>query len=151
MEAIVYKGCSVILCMSKIHGVERVRLTHWGWDNMADIFLTIFSNAFPWMRIFEWLKFVPKGPVDNNTVLVQNRRQAISWNSDGLGWWRIYVSLGINELRIERIKRCWLGFLHCQIINYWCIDRINGSLPTTTKDFNHPHHLNVEKGLKIQM
>ena len=27
------------------------------------------------------------------------RRQAIIWTNDGLVWWRIYVSLGLNELR----------------------------------------------------
>ena len=57
---------------------------------MTDIFHTTFSTAFSLMNIFEfqtqidwnlfprvqltiaiWLKFVPKGPIDNNTVLVQ--------------------------------------------------------------------------------
>ena len=29
-------------------------LTHWGWDKMATIFQTIFSNAFSWMKMFEF-------------------------------------------------------------------------------------------------
>ena len=29
-------------------------LTHWGQDNIADIFQTIFSNAFHWMKMFEF-------------------------------------------------------------------------------------------------
>ena len=33
-------------------------LTHWGRDKMAAIFQTIYSNAFSWMKSFEfWLKF----------------------------------------------------------------------------------------------
>ena len=33
-------------------------LTHWGWDKMATIFQTTFSNAFPWMKMYDfWLKF----------------------------------------------------------------------------------------------
>ena len=32
--------------------------THWGWDKMADIFQTTFSNAFSWMEMYEcWLRF----------------------------------------------------------------------------------------------
>ena len=51
-------------------------LTHWGRDKMAAIFLTTFSSAFSWMKMFEfWLKismkFVPKGPINNIPVLVQ--------------------------------------------------------------------------------
>ena len=33
-------------------------LTHWGWDNMAAISQSAHSNAFPWMKIYEFrLKF----------------------------------------------------------------------------------------------
>ena len=33
-------------------------LTHWGWDKMAAIFQTTFSNAFSWRKIYElWLRF----------------------------------------------------------------------------------------------
>ena len=33
-------------------------LTHWGRDKMADIFQTIFSNGFSWMKMYEfWLYF----------------------------------------------------------------------------------------------
>ena len=50
------------------------------------------------------LKFVPKGPIDNNPALVldnglaPNRRQAIIWtNADSIHW-RIYAALGWDEL-----------------------------------------------------
>ena len=51
-------------------------LTHWGRDKMDDIFQTTFSNAFSWMKIYEFrlsfsLKFVPKGPINKIPALVQ--------------------------------------------------------------------------------
>ena len=45
-------------------------------DKMAAISQTIFSDAFSWMKSFVLklikisLKFVPKGPIDNNPALV---------------------------------------------------------------------------------
>ena len=36
----------------------RHELTHWGWDKMAAIFQTAFSNVFSWMKMYEFqLKF----------------------------------------------------------------------------------------------
>ena len=36
----------------------KLPLTHWGRDKMAAIFQTTFSNAFSWMKIYEfWLRF----------------------------------------------------------------------------------------------
>ena len=55
-----------------------------------------------WMQFS--LKFVPKAPIDNNTALVQilawrlNRRQAIIWTHDGLGWWRIYCMIFMHRI-----------------------------------------------------
>ena len=48
---------------------------HWGWDKMAAISQTIFSNALSWMKMydFDWisLRFVRKGPINNIPALVQ--------------------------------------------------------------------------------
>ena len=51
-------------------------LTHWGWDKMAVVLLTTFSDIFIFNEAlgisFEIpLKFVPEGPVDNIPALVQ--------------------------------------------------------------------------------
>ena len=60
-------------------------LTHWGRDKMADIFQTTFSNAFPWMKMFQFCrikissKFVSKGPINNNPALVQ----IMAWRRSG--------------------------------------------------------------------
>ena len=51
-------------------------LTHLSLDKMATIWQKIFSEAFTWMKSFcilikISLKFLPKGPIDNNTALVE--------------------------------------------------------------------------------
>ena len=39
--------------MSRLYSLELCLLTLWGWDNMAAIFQTTFSDAFSWMKIYE--------------------------------------------------------------------------------------------------
>ena len=52
--------------------VGKLDLTHWGRDKMAAIYQTAFSNAFPWMKMYEFrLKFVRKGSINNTPALVQ--------------------------------------------------------------------------------
>ena len=50
-------------------------LTRWGQDKMAAIFQTTFSNAFSWMKIYQYrLKFhwrLSLGPINNIPALVQ--------------------------------------------------------------------------------
>ena len=51
-------------------------LTHWGWDKMAAISQTEFSNALFWMKIgvlrFKFHRnLFPKGPINNMPALVQ--------------------------------------------------------------------------------
>ena len=53
-----------------------VFLTHLPLDKMAAFLQMIFSDAFSWMENFcisfkISLKFVPKGPIDNNPAMVQ--------------------------------------------------------------------------------
>ena len=42
--------------VTKFHGVQpgNITLTHWGRDKMAAIFRATFSNAFSWMKIYEF-------------------------------------------------------------------------------------------------
>ena len=74
---------------------------------MAAIFQTtffkgIFLNQNIYILIQISLKFVPKGPINNIPALVQimarRRPGAIIWTNDGMVYWRIYASLGLNEL-----------------------------------------------------
>ena len=82
-------------------------LTHWGRDKMADIFLTTFSNAFLWMKIYEFrckfhgnLYLTVTGPINNIPALVLIMWPATSQYLNQ--WWldyrRIYASLGLNEI-----------------------------------------------------
>ena len=83
-------------------------VTHWGRGKMGDTLQT-FSNAFSWIKIvvfwlkFHWLLF-PRVQLavfqhsDNGLVPVE--RQDIIWTNDGPVYWRIYASLGLNELNL---------------------------------------------------
>ena len=62
-----------------------------------DIFKCIFLNENGWISLKISLKFVPKVPIDNILTLVQ----IMAWGRPGdkpLDHWRIYASLGPNEL-----------------------------------------------------
>ena len=60
------------------------------------IFKCIFVNENSYILIS--LKFVPNGLIDNNGS-APNRRQAIIWTNADPIHWRIYASLGEDELR----------------------------------------------------
>ena len=88
---------------------SNLYLTHWGRDKMAAISQTIISKAFSWMKMFEfWLRF--------HWIMFQRVQLTIfqHWFGWWLGagqatshylnqwclvYWRIYASLGLNELR----------------------------------------------------
>ena len=92
-------------------------LTHWGWSKMAAIFQTTFSNAFSWMKMYEFRlrfhwNFFPRVQI---TVFHHCFRQ---WLGVGQAtghylkqWWlvdwRIYASLGLNELRTTGRALSW--------------------------------------------
>ena len=51
------------------------------------------------------VKFVPDDPINNNPASDQvmawaEQAQAITWTNDGLIYWRIYASLGHNDLKM---------------------------------------------------
>ena len=58
-------------------------LTHWGREQMDAVSQTTFSNAFSWMKMFEFrLKFTvifSKGPINNIPALVQ----IMAWRRPG--------------------------------------------------------------------
>ena len=71
-----------------------------------DIFKCIFLNENVWIPIKISLKFVPKGQINNIPTLVQEWLGADQATSHYLNqwwfiYWRIYASLGLNELRKE--------------------------------------------------
>ena len=62
-----------------------VKFTHWGRDKMAAVFQTAFSDAFSWMKMYEFrnkisLEFVPKSQINNIPALVQT--MACRWLGD---------------------------------------------------------------------
>ena len=93
-----------------------IPLTHWGRDKMDAISQMIFSYAFSWMKMYELrLKFhwrlFPRVKINNIPAFVQ----IMAWRRPGekplsepimVTYWRIYASLGLNELTI--LPNCML-------------------------------------------
>ena len=90
-------------------------LTHWGRNKTAAISQTTFSNAFSWMKTFEfWLQFhwisFPKVEL---TIfqhwfrywLGTDKATSHYMNQWWLVYWRIYASFRFNELIIQ----CWVN------------------------------------------
>ena len=82
---------------------HRWYLTHWGRNKMATTFKCIFSNENLCISLKLSLKFVSWAPITNIITLVH----VMAWCRPGdkplseqwwLVYWRIYASLGLNEL-----------------------------------------------------
>ena len=88
-------------------GLAGSCLTYWGWDKMAAIFQTTFSNFLGWKCtnfIDISIIFVPKGPINNIPSLAQTRPGAKPF-SESMQWWlnlltHIWVTRpwGVNSL-----------------------------------------------------
>ena len=100
--------CSI----AELSTILYIHLTHCGRDKMAAISHTTFSNAFSWMKTYEFqLKFhwslfprvhLTYSIIGSDNSLAPNRRQAIIWTNDGLCFWCIFTSLGLGELTHTR-------------------------------------------------
>ena len=78
---------------SKTSWHHHLPLIHWGRDTMDAFWQTTFSNAFSWMKIYEFrLKF--------------------------LVYRRIYASLGLNELRYKNIMTVFVSSV-TMVPFYW--------------------------------
>ena len=88
-------------------------LTHWGRVKMAaifadDIFICIFLNKSFWISYKISLEYVPYGVIDNEPSLVEImgcRRMGDKPLSQPMIYWRMYASLGLDELKNTWIKR----------------------------------------------
>ena len=77
--------------------------------HFADIFKCNFLDETVWISIKILLKFLPTGPINNISALVQ----IMAWHRLGdkplsepkwLVYWRIYASLGLNELMLALLS-----------------------------------------------
>ena len=83
-------------------------ITHCDRDKMAAISQTVYSNAFSWMHCLENFTEIRShrsnqqySSIGSDNGLAPVSRQSIIWNNNGLVYWRIYASPGLNELIIE--------------------------------------------------
>ena len=85
-----------------------VRVTHWGRDKIASIFQTTFSIAFSWMKMFKFRLRVHWNLFPRVKLIIFQHwfrwwlgaGQVTSHylNQWWLVYWRIYASLGLNEI-----------------------------------------------------
>ena len=85
-------------------------LSHWGRDKIVAILQSSFSNAFSWIKMFGFgFKFhwsfyhrvqltISRHGLDNGLMTI--RCQAIILTNSGLVYWRIYASVGLDELSV---------------------------------------------------
>ena len=92
--------------------INALRLRQNGHYFPNDIFKCIFLNEIVWILIKISLKFAPEGSINKIPALVQIMAwwQAIIWINDGPDHWRIYASLGLNEL--NAVNRQSIGTLN---------------------------------------
>ena len=98
---------------------SSVLLTHWGRDKMDAISQTTCSSAFSWMKMFDFLlKF--HWSLFLRVKLTKFQHWFTKWLGAGQAtshylnqwwsvYWRIYASLGLNELIVLRVLVYALG------------------------------------------
>ena len=117
---------------------SRCHLTHWGQDKMAAVSQTLFSNAYSWIKMYEFrLKFHWSLFLRFQLTSLQHwfrywlgAVQATSHylNQWWLVYWRIYASLGLSELR----DWSWFGVCcwhQCLTVLTWHALRTRGPKP----------------------
>ena len=100
-----------------------IQLTHWGRDQMAAVSQTMFSKAFSWMKVYEFLFQLPWNVFLRFQLTIFQHWfrywlgavQATSHylNQWWLVYWRIYASLGLNELKTYEWLSARLQYLQC--------------------------------------
>ena len=94
---------------------NELKKIHWGWHKKSIILQTIFSNAFSWMKMYEFrLRFHWSMFLRFESTIFQHWFHYL--NQWWLVYWRIYTSLDLNELRFH-----WRLFLRFQstIFQHW--------------------------------
>ena len=94
---------------------ENCCLTHLPWTKWPPFRRWHFQVHFNEWKVVFWFKFhfVPRGPIDNNSALVQImacrlrvRHQTIIWTNADAVYWRIYAAPGEEELCAEIVFMC---------------------------------------------
>ena len=107
--------CVIIYaCPNLLENTQTVTsiLTHLNGDQIAAIFQTTPWNSFSLIKmseiryiyiykIFRWILFLnwQYAGIGSDNGLTPKRRQAIIWTNGSLVYWRVYVSLGLDDLK----------------------------------------------------
>ena len=80
------------------------------WPTFARRHFQIYFLEWKCLK-FELTELCSYGPdwlwysIGSDNGLAPIRRRAIMWTSDGLRWWHIYASLGLNDLRVTSLVK----------------------------------------------
>ena len=107
--------CQPSYLLSRPWYIETLRMRQNGHHFADDIIKCIFFIKNIWITIKISMKFIAKGPVGNNSTLVQIMAwhylcQAIIWSNDGTVCWYINTALGLYELPIT--LQVWVPYLY---------------------------------------
>ena len=131
-------------------------LTHWGREKTATVWQTMISNAFSWMKMYEFsLKFHWSLFLRFQSKIFQHwftywlgAVQATSHylNQWWLVYWCIYTSLGLNELNMNVIFDGWMtsGLINWE--NKWMEENC---FVTLTPDWSHFYTLSKPQLLSM--
>ena len=134
LRTVIYKQLTAIVSPLN-NSLASIFLPYWGprptgWHFADDIFQCIFMiESCIFIQIL--LKFVPWGPTDDNSTLVQIMMRCgqvtgdIIYNNDGLIYICIYVSLSLNLLTVKMlifgILAHWGLVTHVYVRGSWVI------------------------------
>ena len=111
LPVISFKNCRrffvLIISQHNILGIHSIILTYSVWVKIAKNMQTISLNIFPLMNCLNfsynitgacsWVSNWQSAIIGSDNGLAMNRPQAIIWTNNGLVYWSMYVSLGLNE------------------------------------------------------
>ena len=88
--------------------ISTVSLLYWGLNKIAAsvedkrfecILWKCMDFSYDFTEVCSWGSNQRYSRIDSGSV--PTRRQAIIWTNDGLAYWHIYASLGLNELLVQ--------------------------------------------------
>ena len=150
----VVNALNVVRGPCKQHKI-KYELTSWGRDEMADIFQTTISNAYSWMKMYEFrLKWSLFLMVQLKIVhhwfrwwLGADQATSHYLNQWCLNYWRKYVSLVLNELMVQQSILLPKDHYRRSPVFRLCLNSFNDYLQNEQhcSSRNHPIHDDVIK------
>ena len=144
-QVVTWTSSLIHICVSRAQRVNTLRPRPNGCYFADDIFkcFSLIENLWFFYYNFTEICFLGSdwqyGSIGSDNGLASNTHQAIILTNDGLGYWHIYASLGLNELILTR-KYYFIAFTWH--LEKWC--------PVWTKDVFCNHTYIPEKSSPLR-